>query len=98
MADDTGLAPKESVNRDPLQLPDGLAVGGFRVSTSIPRVRSPHQALEALNVGIQRKRVNWILDADIRGFENPQTPKTPKTENRKPANPANPVTDEKYPK
>jgi RNA-directed DNA polymerase len=29
--------------------------------------RSPHQALDALNVGIQRKRVNWILDADIRG-------------------------------
>jgi group II intron reverse transcriptase/maturase len=30
--------------------------------------RSPHQALDALNAGIQRKRVNWILDADIRGF------------------------------
>lgn len=29
---------------------------------------SPHQALDALNVGITRKRVNWILDADIRGF------------------------------
>jgi RNA-directed DNA polymerase len=30
--------------------------------------RSPHQALDALSVGILRKRVNWILDADIRGF------------------------------
>jgi group II intron reverse transcriptase/maturase len=30
--------------------------------------REPHQALDALNVGITRKRVNWILDADIRGF------------------------------
>jgi group II intron reverse transcriptase/maturase len=30
--------------------------------------RSPHQALDALSVGITRKRVNWILDADIRGF------------------------------
>jgi group II intron reverse transcriptase/maturase len=30
--------------------------------------RSPHQALDALTVGIQRKRVNWMLDADIRGF------------------------------
>jgi RNA-directed DNA polymerase len=30
--------------------------------------RSPHQALDALAVGIQRKRVNWVLDADIRGF------------------------------
>ena len=27
--------------------------------------RSPHQALDALTVGIQRKKVNWILDADI---------------------------------
>jgi group II intron reverse transcriptase/maturase len=30
--------------------------------------RDPHQALDALNVGLQRKRVNWVLDADIRGF------------------------------
>jgi group II intron reverse transcriptase/maturase len=30
--------------------------------------RSPHQALDALHVGIQRRRVNWMLDADIRGF------------------------------
>jgi RNA-directed DNA polymerase len=30
--------------------------------------RSPHQALDALSVGIQRKKVNWMLDADIRGF------------------------------
>src|SRR2546422_2052877 len=30
--------------------------------------RGPHQALDALTVGIQRKRVNWVVDADIRGF------------------------------
>jgi RNA-directed DNA polymerase len=30
--------------------------------------RSPHQALDALTVGIQRKKVNWILDADISAF------------------------------
>ena len=30
--------------------------------------RGPHQALDALTVGIQRKRVNWVLDADICGF------------------------------
>jgi len=30
--------------------------------------RNPHQALDALTVGIQSKRVNWVLDADIRGF------------------------------
>jgi RNA-directed DNA polymerase len=30
--------------------------------------RSPHDALDALATGIQRMRVNWVLDADIRGF------------------------------
>jgi RNA-directed DNA polymerase len=30
--------------------------------------RSPHDALDALSVGIQRKKVNWILDMDIRSF------------------------------
>jgi group II intron reverse transcriptase/maturase len=35
---------------------------GFR-----PR-RNQHQALDALAVGIERERVNWVLDADIRGF------------------------------
>ena len=30
--------------------------------------RSPHHALDALSVGIMRRKVNWVLDADIRGF------------------------------
>jgi RNA-directed DNA polymerase len=30
--------------------------------------RSPHQALDALSVGITTKKVNWVLDADIRSF------------------------------
>jgi len=30
--------------------------------------RSPHQALDALAVGIGTKKVNWVLDADIRRF------------------------------
>ena len=30
--------------------------------------RSPHNALNALTVAIERKKVSWILDADIRGF------------------------------
>jgi group II intron reverse transcriptase/maturase len=30
--------------------------------------RSPHQALDALAVGLERKKVNWVLDADICGF------------------------------
>src|ERR1700681_489353 len=36
--------------------------------------RSPHQALDALTVGIQRKKVNWVLDADIRGFFHKMSP------------------------
>src|ERR687895_34007 len=30
--------------------------------------RSPHRALDALAAGIYRRKVNWVLDADIRGF------------------------------
>src|ERR1700746_40531 len=30
--------------------------------------RGPHDALDALAVGIERRKVNWVLDADIRGF------------------------------
>jgi RNA-directed DNA polymerase len=30
--------------------------------------RSQHMALDALAVGIHRKKVSWVLDADIRGF------------------------------
>jgi len=30
--------------------------------------RRQHDALDALAVGIFRKKVNWVLDADIRGY------------------------------
>lgn len=30
--------------------------------------RSPHHALDALTIAIRRKKVSWVLDADIRGF------------------------------
>jgi retron-type reverse transcriptase len=30
--------------------------------------RGPHDALDALAVGIARRKVNWVLDADIRSF------------------------------
>lgn len=30
--------------------------------------RSPHDALDALAAGIYKKKVNWVLDADIRDF------------------------------
>ena len=40
----------------------GARVYGFRPG------RSPHKALDALAAGVYRKRVNWVLDADIRDF------------------------------
>jgi group II intron reverse transcriptase/maturase len=30
--------------------------------------RSQHDALDALSVGIERKKVNWVLDLDVRSF------------------------------
>jgi group II intron reverse transcriptase/maturase len=43
--------------------PDFLGFSyGFRPS------RSQHDALDALAVGIVRKKVNWVLDADVRDF------------------------------
>src|SRR5271157_3451386 len=30
--------------------------------------RNPHQALDALATGLYRRKVNWVLDADIRDF------------------------------
>lgn len=30
--------------------------------------RSPHNALDALSVGLTQRKINWVLDADIRGF------------------------------
>ena len=35
---------------------------GFRAG------RRPHDALDALAIGIKRKRVNWVLDADFRDY------------------------------
>jgi RNA-directed DNA polymerase len=39
-----------------------IGANGFRPG------RSPHQALDALSVALTRKRVNYVLDCDIRGF------------------------------
>ncbi len=30
--------------------------------------RQPHDALDALWIGLKRRRVNWVLDLDVRGF------------------------------
>jgi RNA-directed DNA polymerase len=51
--------------------------------------RGPHDALDALDVGINSRKVNYILDADIRSFFDTVEPKMarsfPGTSNRRPA-------------
>ena len=37
-------------------------------SRRIPKGRGAHDAMDALVVGIERKKVNYILDAEIRSF------------------------------
>jgi RNA-directed DNA polymerase len=39
-----------------------------RLSYGFRPKRSPHLALDALALGITRRKVNWVLDCDIRGF------------------------------
>lgn len=76
--------PKASGGQRPLGVPaleDKIVQGAVvEVLTAIYEVdflgfsygfrpkRGQHQALDALCVGIERSRVNWVLDADIRGF------------------------------
>jgi RNA-directed DNA polymerase len=33
--------------------------------------RNPHQALDAIWVGITQRKVNWVMDADIRSYLEP---------------------------
>ncbi len=40
----------------------------LRFSYGFRQGRSQHDALDALAVGLTRGKVNWVLDADIRGF------------------------------
>jgi RNA-directed DNA polymerase len=39
-----------------------------RFSYGFTRGKSQHDALDALTVAIERRKVSWVLDADIRGF------------------------------
>jgi hypothetical protein len=48
-------------------LHDRIHKGAYRAQPSRRR-RSQHDALDALVVGLRRKKVNWILDLDVRGF------------------------------
>jgi group II intron reverse transcriptase/maturase len=57
------------VQRAVTQIPNRIYETDFRgFSYGYRPGRSQQQALDALSVGIERKKVNWILGLDIRGF------------------------------
>ena len=60
------------VQRAVVEVLNGVYEADFRgFSYGFRPGRNPHQALDALTVGIERRRVNWVLDADIRDFFRP---------------------------
>src|SRR5262249_21908984 len=66
-----GIAALEDkiVQRATGEVLDAVYEVGFRgFSYGFRPGRGPHDALDALAVGVERKRVNWVLDADIRDF------------------------------
>jgi RNA-directed DNA polymerase len=51
---------------------NAIDAGAFRGFASGFRPgRSPHDALDAVTVGIEKRNVNWVRDADIRGCCEP---------------------------
>jgi len=56
------------VQRATVAVLHALYEGAFRGCSSGCRPgRSPHDALDAVTVGIEKRNVNWVLEADIRG-------------------------------
>ena len=57
------------VQRATVEVLNAIYEGDFRgFSYGFRPGRSPHDALDAVTVGIEKRHVNWVLDADIRGF------------------------------
>jgi RNA-directed DNA polymerase len=57
------------VQRATVEVLNAIYEGEFRgFSYGFRPGRSPHDALDAVTVGIEKRNVNWVLDADIRGF------------------------------
>ena len=56
------------VQRATVEVLNAIYAGAFRGFSSGCRPgRSPHEALDAVTVGMEKRHVNWVLDADIRG-------------------------------
>jgi RNA-directed DNA polymerase len=57
------------VQRATVEVLNAIYEGEFRgFSYGFRPGRSPHDALDAVTVGIEKRNVNWVLDADIGGF------------------------------
>lgn len=66
-----GVAALEEkvVQRAVVEVLNAIYEGDFRgFSYGFRPGRGPHDGLDALTMGILLKKVNWVLDADIRGF------------------------------
>jgi group II intron reverse transcriptase/maturase len=59
----------KSVQRATVEVLNAMYEGEVRgCSYGLRPGRSPHDALDAVTVGMEKRNVNWVLDADIRGF------------------------------
>ena len=57
------------VQRATVAVLNSIYEGAFRgFSSGLRPGRSPHDALDAVTGGMEKRHVNWGLDADIRGF------------------------------
>ena len=57
------------VQRATVAVLHALYAGDLRgFSSGLRPGRSPHDALDAVTGGMEKRHVNWGLDADIRGF------------------------------
>jgi group II intron reverse transcriptase/maturase len=66
-----GIAALEDkiVQRAVTQVLNAIYEGDFlRFSYGCREGSGPHHALDALAVGLERREVGWVLDADVRGF------------------------------
>jgi retron-type reverse transcriptase len=66
-----GIPTREdtSVQRATVEVRNAIDEGECRGFSSGCRPgRSPHEALDAVTVGMEKRNGNWVLEADIRGF------------------------------
>jgi len=60
------------VQRATVEVLNAIYEGAFRgFSYGLRPGRRPHDALDAVTVGIEKRHVTWVRDADIRGFCDP---------------------------